>query len=160
MHNQQLFINDLQLNIQGDILTDDLSLGLYATDASVYQIKPIVIVLPKDEKDVIVAVKIAHDHKVSILPRGAGTSLAGQTVGHSMVLDFSKYLNQIIEINVEERWVKVQPGMARDDLNVVLKAHGLIFAPDPATSSRANIGGMIGNNSSGTKSSHAPSTRV
>ena len=116
MHNQQLFINDLQLNIQGDILTDDLSLGLYATDASVYQIKPIVIVLPKDEKDVIAAVNIAHDHKVSILPRGAGTSLAGQTVGHSMVLDFSKYLNQIIEINVEERWVKVQPGMARDCL--------------------------------------------
>ena len=152
MYNQQLFINDLQLNIQGEILTDDLSLGLYSTDASVYQIKPIVIVLPKDEADVITAVKIANDHKISILPRGAGTSLAGQTVGHSMILDFSKYLNQILEINVEERWVRVQPGMARDDLNIVLKQHGLIFAPDPATSSRANIGGMIGNNSSGTKS--------
>ncbi len=152
MLNHQLFINDLKLNLQGEVLSDDLSLGLYATDASVYQIKPIVIVLPKDEADVIAAVKIAHDHKVSILPRGAGTSLAGQTVGHSMILDFSKYLNQIIEINAEERWVKVQPGMARDDLNVVLKEHGLIFAPDPATSSRANIGGMIGNNSSGTKS--------
>jgi len=69
-----------------------------------------------------------------------------------MILDFSKHLNQILEINVEEKWVRVQPGMARDDLNVVLKAHGLIFAPDPATSSRANVGGMIGNNSSGTKS--------
>lgn len=152
MQNQQLFLNDLRLNIQGEVLTDDLSLGLYATDASVYQITPIVIVLPKDESDVITAVKIANDHKVSILPRGAGTSLAGQTVGYSMVLDFSKYLNQILEINTEERWVKVQPGIARDDLNVVLKQHGLIFAPDPATSSRANIGGMIGNNSSGTKS--------
>ena len=106
MLNHQLFINDLKLNLQGEVLTDDLSLGVYATDASVYQIKPIVIVLPKDEADVIAAVKIAHDHKVSILPRGAGTSLAGQTVGHSMILDFSKYLNQIIEINAEERWVK------------------------------------------------------
>ena len=113
---------------------------------------PVAIVLPKDEEDVVTAIKIAADHKVSILPRGAGTSLAGQTVGESMVLDFSKHLNQILEINVAEKWVRVQPGMARDDLNVVLKEHGLIFAPDPATSSRANIGGMIGNNSSGTKS--------
>lgn len=152
MSNHQLFINDLKLNIKGEILEDDLSLGLYSTDASVYQIKPIVVVLPKDEEDVVTAIKIAADHKVSILPRGAGTSLAGQTVGHSMILDFSKYLNQILEINVEEKWVRVQPGMARDDLNSVLKAHGLIFAPDPATSSRANVGGMIGNNSSGTKS--------
>ena len=152
MSNYQLFINDLKLNLKGKVLNDDLSLGLYATDASVYQIKPIVIVLPKNESDVITAVKIAADHKVSILPRGAGTSLAGQTVGRSMILDFSKYLNQIIEINEKEKWVQVQPGMARDDLNSELKKYGLIFAPDPATSSRANIGGMIGNNSSGTKS--------
>ncbi len=152
MQNHQLFINDLQLNLEGDILADDLNLGLYSTDASVYQIKPIVVVLPKNEADVVTAVKIAADHKISILPRGAGTSLAGQTVGHSMVLDFSKYLNQIVKNNVTEKWVRVQPGMARDDLNVVLKQHGLIFAPDPATSSRANVGGMIGNNSSGTKS--------
>ena len=148
----QLFLQDLQLNIKGDVLTDELSLGVYSTDASVYQIKPLVVVLPKDESDVIQAVKIAADHKVSILPRGAGTSLAGQTVGHSMVLDFSKYLNQILEINETEHWVRVQPGIARDDLNSVLKQYNLIFAPDPATSSRANIGGMIGNNSSGTKS--------
>jgi len=152
MLNQKLFINDLKLNIKGEVLEDDLSLGLYSTDASVYQIKPIVVVLPKNEEDVVTAIRIAADHKVSILPRGAGTSLAGQTVGHSMILDFSKYLNQILEINVEEKWVRVQPGMARDDLNNVLKAYGLIFAPDPATSSRANVGGMIGNNSSGTKS--------
>lgn len=152
MPNHQLFLKDLQLNCQAEILTDELSLGIYATDASVYQITPIAIVLPKQEADVITAVKIAKDHKISILPRGGGTSLAGQTVGHSMILDFSKFMNQIIEINPRERWVRVQPGRARDDLNSVLKAHGLIFAPDPATSSRANIGGMIGNNSSGTKS--------
>ncbi len=80
MHNHQLFINDLQLNIQGEILNDDLSLGLYATNASVYQIKPIVIVLPKNEADVIAAVKIANDHKVSILPRGTGTNLTRQII--------------------------------------------------------------------------------
>ena len=152
MSTNQLLFQDLKLHIKGDILTDDLSLGVYSTDASVYQIKPIVVVLPKDEADVIAAVKIASDHQVSILPRGAGTSLAGQAVGQSMVLDFSKYMNEIIEINVDEQWARVQPGIARDDLNSVLKQHNLIFAPDPATSSRANIGGMIGNNSSGTKS--------
>jgi len=152
MSRNLLFINDLKHNLKGDVLSDDLSLGIYATDASVYQIKPVAIVLPVDEKDVITAVKIAVDHKISILPRGGGTSLAGQTVGHSMVLDFSKYLNKILEINPKEKWVRVQPGIARDDLNNILKDHNLIFAPDPATSSRANVGGMIGNNSSGTKS--------
>jgi len=152
MPNHQLFLKDLQLNCQAEILTDELSLGIYATDASVYQITPIAIVLPKNEADIIAAVKIARDHKISILPRGGGTSLAGQTVGHSMILDFSKYMNQILELNPTERWVRVQPGRARDDLNSVLKEHDLIFAPDPATSSRANVGGMIGNNSSGTKS--------
>ena len=152
MQNHQVFINDLQLNVKGEVLTDDLSLGIYATDASVYQIIPIVVVLPKCEEDVLVAIKIAADHKISILPRGGGTSLAGQAVGHSMVLDFSKYLNQILEINAAKKWVRVQPGIIRDDLNKVLKKLNLIFAPDPATSSRANIGGMIGNNSSGTKS--------
>ncbi len=146
------FINQLQQEILGDILTDEYSLGLYSTDASVYQICPLVIVLPKDETDVLTALKLAREHKVSILPRGGGTSLAGQTVGKSMVLDFSKYMHQVLELNVEERWVRVQPGMVRDVLNEQLSEHGLHFAPDPATSSRANVGGMVGNNSSGTKS--------
>lgn len=152
MSNHQLFIKDLTLNCSAEILKDEISLGIYSTDASLYQIQPIVVVLPKNEEDVKIAVQIARDHKVSILPRGGGTSLAGQTVGHSMILDFSKYMNNILEINAKEHWVRVQPGRARDDLNNVLKPHGLIFAPDPATSSRANVGGMIGNNSSGTKS--------
>jgi len=145
-------ISKLRSDIKGDILTDDFSLGMYSTDASLYQIKPIVIVLPKDEDDVIAAVQIAEANQISILPRGGGTSLAGQTVGHSMVLDFSKYMNQILEFNNHEKWIRIQPGIARDDLNIFLRQHGLIYAPDPATSSRANIGGMIGNNSSGTKS--------
>lgn len=143
---------ELKKLVRGDVLTDDYSLGLYSTDASIYQITPRAVVLPKDEKDVQSVVKYAYDNEITILPRGAGTSLAGQTVGKSIVLDFSKYMNQVLEINPTEKWVRVQPGMARGDLNAVLEKHGLQFAPDPATSSRANVGGMVGNNSSGTKS--------
>ncbi len=146
------FFNALKFEIEGDVLTDDYSLGMYATDASIYQIRPIAIVLPKNREDVKAAVALAYKNKMTILPRGAGTSLAGQTVGESMILDFSKYMNMVLEINTSEKWVRVQPGMARDDLNAILAPYGLHFAPDPATSSRANIGGMVGNNSSGTKS--------
>ncbi|MEM6348443.1 MAG: FAD-linked oxidase C-terminal domain-containing protein [Bacteroidota bacterium] len=142
----------LRQAIRGEVLTDETSLGLYSTDASVYQIRPLAVVCPWDEADVKAAIKITAEHQVSILPRGGGTSLAGQTVGRSLVLDFSKHLNQVIELNVEEQWVRVQPGMVRDELNAFLAPHGLHFAPDPATSSRANVGGMVGNNSSGTKS--------
>ena len=98
------------------------------------------------------AVKTAAEYNVSILPRGGGTSLGGQAVGASMVIDFSKYMNNILELNIQERWVRVQPGIVLDELNAALAEHGLLFAPDPATSSRATIGGMMGNNSSGTKS--------
>ena len=143
---------ELQNTVSGEILYDELSLGMYSTDASIYQIKPIAIVLPRNEDDIKSAIKVAFDNGITILPRGAGTSLAGQTVGKSIILDFSKHMNSIIEINESEKWVRVQPGMARDDLNAVLEPLGLHFAPDPATSSRANVGGMVGNNSSGTKS--------
>lgn len=139
-------------NIKGDVLSDEYSLGMYATDASFYQIKPLVVVIPLDEDDVRAAVKVAHTHKLKILPRGAGTSLAGQTVGEAIVIDFSKYMNKILEFNEQERWVLVQPGLVRDELNEEMAKYGLHFAPDPATSSRANVGGMVGNNSSGTKS--------
>ena len=145
-------INELKQGIKGDVLHDEYSLGMYATDASIYQIKPLAVVLPKDEADVKKAVAIARKHQVKILPRGGGTSLAGQTVAEGMVLDFSKYMNKILELNIQEKWVRVQPGLVRDELNAELAKHGLLFAPDPATSSRANVGGMVGNNSSGTKS--------
>jgi len=138
--------------IKGDVLSDAYSLGMYSTDASFYQIKPLVVVLPLDEADVKIAVDIARKHKLKILPRGAGTSLAGQTVGEAIVIDFSKYMNKILEFNEQERWVRVQPGLVRDELNEEMAKYGLHFAPDPATSSRANVGGMVGNNSSGTKS--------
>ncbi|MEB2787321.1 FAD-binding oxidoreductase [Algoriphagus persicinus] len=143
---------ELKNKIKGDVLSDQYSLGMYATDASIYQIQPQVVVLPKDEEDVRIAIGIARINKLKILPRGAGTSLAGQTVADGLVLDFSKYMNQILEINEKEKWVRVQPGLVRDVLNEKLAPLGLHFAPDPATSSRANVGGMVGNNSSGTKS--------
>ncbi|MCL6266154.1 FAD-binding and (Fe-S)-binding domain-containing protein [Flagellimonas myxillae] len=142
----------LEHSIKGDVLIDDYSLGMYATDASIYQIRPIAVVLPKDVQDVKQVVAMAYENGITILPRGAGTSLAGQTVGNSIVLDFSKYMNSIIAIDAANKAVRVQPGMARDDLNAILEPYGLHFAPDPATSSRANVGGMVGNNSSGTKS--------
>ena len=152
MKHHQLFLNDLNLHIQGGVLSDNYSLGLYSTDASLYQIKPVAIVTPLNENDVLTAIKIAGDHQVAILPRGGGTALAGQTVGDALIIDFSKHMHQILELNVADRWVRIQPGLVRDELNLELQKHGLHFAPDPATSSRANIGGMIGNNSSGTKS--------
>lgn len=148
----QLFIRDLQVNCRGQVLSDVLSLGIYATDASIYQIRPIVVVIPKDQEDTITAVRIAADHRISIVPRGGGTGLAGQAIGQAMILDLSKNLRQILDFNPVEKWIVVQPGVVRDTLNRFLAPHGLHFAPDPATSSRANIGGMIANNSSGTKS--------
>ena len=138
--------------IKGEVLTDDYSLGMYSTDASFYQIMPVAVVLPMDDDDVKEAVNYARTNKIKILPRGGGTSLAGQTVGDALVIDFSKYMNKIIEFNENEKWVRVQPGLVRDELNEVMAQYGLHFAPDPATSSRANVGGMVGNNSSGTKS--------
>ena len=146
------FERDLREAIRGEVSFDEATLGVYATDASIYQIKPVALVVPRDEEDVLAAMRVAREHGVSILPRGGGTSLGGQAVGESMVIDFTKHMDKIIELNVEEGWVRVQPGVILDELNTALAPHGLQFAPDPATSSRAAIGGMIGNNSSGTKS--------
>ncbi len=142
----------LGTQLKGEVLTDAYTLGMYSTDASIYQIKPLAVVLPQDESDVKKAVAWANKNGITILPRGGGTSLAGQTVGESIVLDFSKYMNQTLEVNTEEKWVRVQPGKVRDVLNDELAPLGLHFPVDPATSSRANVGGMVGNNSSGTKS--------
>src|SRR4029078_241164 len=151
MHSNLFFIAELKQCIN-DVLDDEYSLGMYATDASHYQIFPVAVVLPKNEEEVKKAVEIARNYKIKILPRGGGTSLAGQTVGDAMVIDFSKYMTQILEFNEQDNWVRVQPGIIRDQLNEEMARFNLHFAPDPATSSRANIGGMVGNNSSGTKS--------
>lgn len=138
--------------IDGEVHTDPLIRSLYATDASLYQIQPDVVVIPKNEADVRLALLEAKKQNLAILARGSGTSLAGQTVNKGLVLDFTKYFNNIIEVNTSEGWARVQPGVTRDQLNRIVSGNGLHFAPDPATSSRASFGGMIANNSSGTKS--------
>ena len=125
---------------------------LYRTDASMYEVEPLGLVLPSSVDDVVHAVRVAAEHGIPLLPRGGGTSLAGQSVGRALHVDYSKYMNAILELDVEERWVRVQPGVVLDELNDALKQHDLQFAPDVSTSSRANIGGMIGHNSSGAHS--------
>ncbi|QJD78638.1 FAD-binding and (Fe-S)-binding domain-containing protein [Spirosoma rhododendri] len=122
---------------------------LYATDASVYQEMPIAVALPKSVADIKRLLRFAQQHILGLIPRAAGTSLAGQVVGSGIVVDISKYFGQILDVNASERWVRVQPGVIRDDLNAFLKPHGLLFGPETSTASRAMIGGMIGNNSCG-----------
>lgn len=121
----------------------------YATDASVYQELPVAVAIPYTKGDLVKLVRFAAENRVTLIPRTAGTSLAGQVVGKGIVVDVSKYFNKIVELNVEEGWVKVEPGVIRDDLNAYLKPYGLMFGPETSTASRAMIGGMIGNNSSG-----------
>lgn len=122
---------------------------LYSTDASVYQEKPMAVAIPKSIEDIKKLIQIARDNKTTLIPRAAGTSLAGQVVGNGIVVDISKYFTKILEVNHAEKWVRVQPGVIRDDLNAFLKPYGLMFGPETSTANRAMIGGMIGNNSCG-----------
>ncbi len=145
-------IHDLQKRIAGEVRFDPMTKVLYSTDASIYEIEPLGVVIPKVPEDAIATIEICGRYGVPVLPRGAGTALAGQAVGRAVHLDMSKYLNQVLEVNVEERWARVQPGIVLDELNVQLRSHGLWFAPDPSPSNRATLGGMIGNNSSGARS--------
>ena len=126
--------------------------GLYATDASLYQIEPVGVVVPRTVQDVIATVRIAAEEHVAIVPRGAATSLSGQTIGAAIVIDFSKYLNRIGIVDRDTMTVRVEPGVVLDQLNAHLKPLGLMFGPDVSTSDRATIGGMIGNNSAGARS--------
>jgi len=130
----------------------DLQRGIHATDASHYQIRPAGVVWPRDEAEIQKVLRLAAAHKVPTTVRGAGTSLSGQTHGEGLILDVTRHMDQILEINAEQGWARVQPGVIRDQLNTAAAPHGLQFAPDPATTSRATVGGMIGNNSSGTRS--------
>ncbi|MCB9512369.1 MAG: FAD-binding protein [Deferribacteres bacterium] len=136
----------------GDIRTDQYSRMLYSTDASIYQVMPFGVFLPENMEDVQAAVELSAQYGVPILPRTSGSSLAGQAVNEAVVIDFTKYLNRIIEVNVEEKWVCVQPGLVLDALNARLKQHDLQFGPDPASSNRAAIGGIVANNSTGSHS--------
>ena len=145
-------VADLRKLVSGEVRFDKMSRVLYSTDASIYQIEPVGVVIPRNDEDVIAVVETANRYGVSVLPRGGGTSLGGQTVGHSIVMDFSKYMNKVIEVNEEERWVRTQPGIVLDVLNHHLRDSGLLFAPDPSTSNRGNVGGALGNNSCGAHS--------
>ena len=149
-------VNDLERElgkvIRGDVRFDAGSRLLYSTDASMYQVEPVGIVIPRDADDVRAAIETAAKHKVAVLPRGGGTSLTGQTVNHALVLDFSRYMDRVLEVNAEELWVRVQPGLVQDNLNHHVRPQGLGFGPDTSTSSRATLGGMLGNNSGGSHS--------
>ena len=151
--NSQLF-SRLSKNIEGDVLFDAFNRGRYSTDASIYQIDPVGVVLPKTEQDLVSAVEISVEAGVPILARGGGTSQCGQTVNEAVVIDCSRHLNKILDFNVEQKTIKVQPGLVLDHLNTFLKPHGLFFPVDISTASRATIGGMTSNNSCGARSIH------
>src|SRR5260370_36647261 len=142
----------LAKTVEGEVRFAGLSRALYSTDASVYQIVPLGVVIPRTEADVIATVKACARCRTPLTVRGGGTSQAGQAIGPGVQLDCSKYLNRVREINARERWACVQPGCVLDDLNLQVKALGLQFAPDVSTSNRATIGGMIANNSCGAHS--------
>ncbi len=142
----------LRDTLEGEVLFDAFSRGRYATDASIYQIEPLGVVVPRHEADVAAAVEIARDAGVPVLPRGGGTSQCGQTVGESLVLDTSKYMRDVLEVDAQARRAVVQPGLVLDRLNAHLKRHGLFFPVDVSTGSRATIGGMTANNSCGARS--------
>lgn len=146
------FLNELQQCIAGDLRTDQFSRILYSTDASIYKVMPHGVFLPQHEEDVQAAVELAAKFKIPILPRAGGSSLAGQAVNEALILDTSRHLTTILEVNEEERWVRVQPGRVLDELNLHLQAYDLQFGPDPASSNRAGMGGIVSNNSTGSHS--------
>jgi FAD/FMN-containing dehydrogenase/Fe-S oxidoreductase len=151
--------NSLKSQLEGELFVDETTRRLYATDASAYREMPVAVAIPKNDKDLATLIRFAKENKTSLIPRAGGTSLAGQVVGGGIVVDISKHFNKVYEINKEERYAWVQPGIVRDDLNAMLKPHGLFFAPETSTANRAMIGGMIGNNSCGSNSVVYGSTR-
>lgn len=140
------------LKIKGEIFTDREHRVIYSTDASAYRETPLGVAYPRDEEDVIAIVEFAGKEKINLIPRTAGTSLAGQVVGRGLIVDMSRHMTGILEINAAERWVRVQPGIVLDELNIALKPYGLFFSPETSTANRCCIGGMTGNNSCGTHS--------
>ena len=142
----------LRNELEGEVIFDAFSRGRYSTDASIYQIEPIGVVLPRNEQDIVRTIQIAANEDIPVLPRGGGTSQIGQTVGAALVIDTSKYLNQVKTFDPESRSICVEPGMVLDQLNKFLKPHGLFYPVDVSTGNRATLGGMAGNNSCGARS--------
>ena len=155
--NQRL--KELSDQLEGELYVDDTTKILYATDASAYREIPLAVAIPKSIADLKKLIVFAQANHTSLIPRTAGTSLAGQVVGNGIIVDVSKNFTQIIELNKEEHWVRVQPGVIRDELNMFLKPHGLFFGPETSTANRAMMGGMVGNNSCGSNSIVYRSTR-
>ncbi len=152
-------LQNLANSLQGEFYYDQTMRTLYATDASAYREMPLAVALPKTEDDILKLIHFAREHKTSLIPRTAGTSLAGQVVGKGIVVDVSKYFTKILEINEKDNWVKVQPGVIRDELNMYLSQFDKYFGPETSTANRAMIGGMVGNNSCGSNSVVYGSTR-
>ena len=149
----------LTSQLEGDLFTDFSMRLMYATDASVYREIPLAVIRPRNAEDIKKVVIFASANCMTVIPRGAGTSLAGQVVGRGLVVDVSRYMNRILEFNASEQWVRVEPGVVLDELNLFLEPSGLFFAPETSTSNRCVIGGMVGNNSSGSHSLIYGSTR-
>ncbi|WP_343672607.1 FAD-linked oxidase C-terminal domain-containing protein [Chitinophaga sp.] len=152
-------LRELAGQFTGTLYTDDTMRTLYATDASAYREMPLAVAIPANEEDIKTLIRFARANKTSLIPRTAGTSLAGQVVGNGIVVDVSRTFTKILEINTEEHWVRVQPGVIRDELNLFLKPYGFYFGPETSTANRAMIGGMVGNNSCGSNSVVYGSTR-
>src|SRR5580692_4716443 len=152
-------LKDLSARLEGEFYVDETTRILYATDASAYRELPLAVAVPKSKEDLVKLILFARENQTSLIPRTAGTSLAGQVVGKGIIVDVSKNFTNILEFNKEETWVRVQPGVIRDELNLFLKPHGLLFGPETSTANRAMIGGMVGNNSCGSNSIIYGSTR-
>ena len=149
----------LRDSLEGDLRYDKTTTTIYSTDASVYKETPIAVAWPKGVSDIRKILAFAAKMKSSITLRAGGTSLAGQVVGAGIIVDISKYMNKILEVNIDEMWVRVEPGVVLDELNMKLKEYGLFFGPETSTSNRCNIGGMVGNNACGSHSIIYGSTR-
>ena len=152
-------LQSLAATLRGDLFFDNTMRTLYATDASSYREMPLAVAIPKTKEDIATLISFAAANNTSLIPRTAGTSLAGQVVGNGIIVDVSKNFTKIIELNKEEGWVRVEPGVIRDELNLFLKPHGLFFGPETSTANRAMMGGMVGNNSCGSNSVIYKSTR-
>ncbi len=142
----------LRRELEGDVRFDQITRAMFSTDASIYQITPVGVVFPKHAEDVRRLVEITTADQLALLPRGGGTSLAGQTVGEAVVIDFSKYMQRVLEVDREGRWARIQPGLVLDNFNHHLRSTGVMFGPEVSPSSRATLGGMVGNNSCGSRS--------
>ncbi len=142
----------LSSELEGELYCDETMRTLYATDASAYREMPLAVAMPKHKADLQKLIQFANNYQTSLIPRTAGTSLAGQVVGQGIIVDVSRYFTQILEVDKEQGWVRLQPGVVRDELNLHLQPHGWYYGPETSTANRAMIGGMVGNNSCGSNS--------